>query len=1196
MAMAMATATAAVGAGLGLAVCPSAALLSARGAPRRPQAAWLGGESLGRRAGLLNRSRRAELRPLRLATRPLVVAQAVAEAAPPPPAEKVSRQNWNLRELIRTPGGEEAAAEGPADHKAGTLIERWSKEPTVGDGKRRLKRIHQLGGDGQLLVELTTFEEDDPEATTSKRKVVKRRQVVLTSDAAAPLVLHWGVARDEPGQWVRPPTSIRPDNTTLIGESAETPFSTVEGCFEGSNDCVVLQRIIINMEEDCVGALMGMQFVVRKADNSFWFKDEKNGWSNFHLMFGTKESEEAASDQLTDTIIRAETTGQWWTLMHRYNLANGLVDTAVSSKNPPADLAKIFVWLRYSAQRKLTWQRNYNVKPRELSAAQNDLTFKFTKVFIEHPKFRDHARMTLSTIGRGGQGGDGQAIRDEILNIMHRNDIKEDKGLFLEQWHQKLHNNTTPDDIIICEAYLEFLRSDFNVAKFYEVLESQGITRERLRSFERPIVDDPLPRPDKKDALMNDFQNYLKILKRVHSGADLEQCIESTKGKLSERLSGLLNFLMTNRNSSDPIELLTAIVEARQEVRNAGVTKSQDVGWVRELLYLDVALENLGRMTVERASADLDETSQLEMIALVLENLILSTYGDNEELVLSLLDWKKIQSSYPNDHDWPLRAKAVVDRLRYVLSLQADESSELLQPPATIMGRAFGVETWAVQLFAEEIIRGGPAFAMSLLLTRMDKVLRKAADLGSWQVISPSKVTGYVKIVDSLKTVQNRVYDRPTVLIAEKVSGGEEIPGGAVAVLTPATIDVLSHSAVRARNASVFFATCFDKDILDEIKGYDGGILTINVGTGDKVTWEKADSIKETQDSGNGTEDGAKPKLSITAQKFAGKYAVSLQEFTSDVVGAKSRNTLALKESLGGGKIPDWVGLPISCAVPFGTFEQVLDEPENKEVKAELQRLIKAVDETDEDTIEASLQAVRNHVMNLKSTKGLEEQLKAEMKSAGMEVPEGERWEASFTALKGVWASKWNTRAWISVRNVGISHDDLRMSVLVQRIVPADYAFVIHTVNPSSNDTNEIYAEVVKGLGEALVGNYPGRAMSFVARKDDLSNPRVLGFPSKSVGLFVKDTYIFRSDSNGEDLEGYAGAGLYESLPVNEPTERLVDYSNDRLVWDADFRKRLLAKIAEVGAAVETALGSPQDIEGAIEGENVFVVQTRPQV
>jgi len=39
---------------------------------------------------------------------------------------------------------------------------------------------------------------------------------------------------------------------------------------------------------------------------------------------------------------------------------------------------------------------------------------------------------------------------------------------------------------------------------------------------------------------------------------------------------------------------------------------------------------------------------------------------------------------------------------------------------------------------------------------------------------------------------------------------------------------------------------------------------------------------------------------------------------------------------------------------------------------------------------------------------------------------------------------------------------------------------------------------------------------------------QVVGFPSKEVGLFIRQSIIFRSDSNGEDLEGYAGAGLYD--------------------------------------------------------------------
>jgi hypothetical protein len=72
-------------------------------------------------------------------------------------------------------------------------------------------------------------------------------------------------------------------------------------------------------------------------------------------------------------------------------------------------------------------------------------------------------------------------------------------------------------------------------------------------------------------------------------------------------------------------------------------------------------------------------------------------------------------------------------------------------------------------------------------------------------------------------------------------------------------------------------------------------------------------------------------------------------------------------------------------------------------------------------------------------------------------------------------------------------------------------------------------------IAQVLVGNYPGRALSFTTRKEALDRPKVVGYPSKAVGLFVPETLIFRSDSNGEDLAGFAGAGLYDSITM-DPT------------------------------------------------------------
>ncbi len=59
---------------------------------------------------------------------------------------------------------------------------------------------------------------------------------------------------------------------------------------------------------------------------------------------------------------------------------------------------------------------------------------------------------------------------------------------FLEQWHQKLHTNTTPEDINICEAYLGCLHSG-NPDDFWRLLwENGNITRDQLASMDRPIT------------------------------------------------------------------------------------------------------------------------------------------------------------------------------------------------------------------------------------------------------------------------------------------------------------------------------------------------------------------------------------------------------------------------------------------------------------------------------------------------------------------------------------------------------------------------------------------------------------------------------------------------------------------------------------------------------------------------------------
>ncbi len=62
-----------------------------------------------------------------------------------------------------------------------------------------------------------------------------------------------------------------------------------------------------------------------------------------------------------------------------------------------------------------------------------------------------------------------------------------------------------------------------------------------------------------------------------------------------------------------------------------------------------------------------------------------------------------------------------------------------------------------MELFAEEVVRGGPAFAVSLILSSLEPALRAAAELGAWQIISPVSALGRVEVVGGLHEVQERV-------------------------------------------------------------------------------------------------------------------------------------------------------------------------------------------------------------------------------------------------------------------------------------------------------------------------------------------------------------------------------------------------------------------------------------------------------
>lgn len=991
-----------------------------------------------------------------------------------------------------------------------------------------------------------------------------RFHITLTADLPGPLLLHWGVTPGSRREWQPPPPGLLPPGSVLFQEkAAQTPFVD-----NGRSRRLELEIMRVD-------APAGIVFVLKQGDTGRWLKDR--GGNFFVPLPGVRESAafpgNAEVARLAEVIIEREMSGNSWTLMHRFNLCHDLLDQVGGSTE---DFALLYVWLRYSAIRQLDWQRNYNTKPRELSHALDRLTLKLADRYLNRPGEREWLRLMMSTLGRGSNG---QEVRDEILRIMHRHHIKEVSGHFLEEWHQKLHNNTTPDDVVICEAYLGFLKSNGGLDEFYRILERGGVTRARLQSYERPINSHPDFVFHLKEALIPDFEHFLGILKAVHSGTDLGTAIHAARYLFDGDLHGLADFVWHHRDDSGlpPSRLLEKITAIRSRLGRLLETSRNGA---RDLLFLDLALENYSRVLVERNLHLLSNGNELaDLLSGVLENQCLSR--PDEELTRCLCTWRRLQAIPRFDRDWSLRAKAVLDRLARAVSSFIDRYTALLQPLAVFLGSAFQAARWSVDLFTEEVIRGQLEFALSAMLRRLDPILRERADLGSWQVISPASAAGYVETVSHLLQVQGRSLARPTVVVAQKVGGDEEIPEGVTAIITPDAVDIVSHVAVRARNARLLFASCFDPATITRLHSLVGQPISLKTTLAGDVAFEEGLSPAARREV----------RLPATRPRFHRpvfkNYAIAAQDFNDREVGGKSNNIRRLL-----GKLPKWVGLPRSAALPFGVFEQVLADDLNRVVRDRCRELAARLEGVAENALEVELAELRTTILDLKAPPQLQSSLQSVMTQAGLPWPE--QWGDMWTCIKQVWASKYNERACLSRKAGGISDQDLFMAVLVQEVIQADYSFVIHTVNPVTGNRDEIYAEVVLGLGEALVANYPGRALSFSSRKG-LHDPLLLAFPSKSQGLYGGGL-IFRSDSNGEDLAEFAGAGLYDSFMLPPPKKALLDYTDEALCWNEHFRKNLLINIALIGTMLERILGSPQDIEGAYSKGQYFVVQARPQV
>ncbi len=145
-------------------------------------------------------------------------------------------------------------------------------------------------------------------------------------------------------------------------------------------------------------------------------------------------------------------------------------------------------------------------------------------------------------------------------------------------------------------------------------------------------------------------------------------------------------------------------------------------------------------------------------------------------------------------------------------------------------------------------------------------------------------------------------------------------------------------------------------------------------------------------------------------------------------------------------------------------------------------------------------------------------------------------------AVKGCWLSLWSDRAVEYREKMGIPHGSLAMAVVVQRLIDPDAAGVMFTADPISGKRDVMVINAAPGLGEAVVS-----------------------------GVVTPDEYRVKV------------GGLRFQI-----VQKTVDGSAPVL------RDEEIMVLAAWGVAVQKLFGRPQDVEWAIKGGRVYLLQSRP--
>lgn len=162
--------------------------------------------------------------------------------------------------------------------------------------------------------------------------------------------------------------------------------------------------------------------------------------------------------------------------------------------------------------------------------------------------------------------------------------------------------------------------------------------------------------------------------------------------------------------------------------------------------------------------------------------------------------------------------------------------------------------------------------------------------------------------------------------------------------------------------------------------------------------------------------------------------------------------------------------------------------------------------------------------------------------------------------VRKCWSSLFTPRAIYYRVQKGFKHKDVSIAVVVQKMVNSEKSGVMFTSHPITGE-KKCVIEAIFGLGEAIVS-----------------------------GSVTPDTYVYnRITRKLEDVKIGEKKFMLTKQDGKTVKVELKEKAKERVLSD-----REIERLVTLGELIEEHYGKPQDVEWAIEGKSVYIVQSRP--